>query len=281
MGSGGEDAFLAFGRVLAHEIPLVTPYSFSYFTHFHTFSRCLPQFRHTTMLTVQDLNVFYGPIQALHGVSLQVNQGEAVAVLGANGAGKSTLIKAIMGLVRPKSGAILLDGQAIQGLPPWEHTARGLALVPEGGRVFRDLSVEQNLLLGGYLRDEQANREQMAWVYQLFPVLAERRRQQAKTLSGGEQQMLAIGRALMARPRLLLIDEVSMGLMPILVQKVFQVLGELRRQEVSILLVEQNAAAALDVVDRAYVLENGHMVLEGPAERLRQEPKVQAAYLGG
>ncbi len=233
------------------------------------------------MLTVQDLNVFYGPIQALHGVSLQVNQGEAVAVLGANGAGKSTLIKAIMGLVRPKSGAILLDGQAIQGLPPWEHTARGLALVPEGGRVFRDLSVEQNLLLGGYLRDEQANREQMAWVYQLFPVLAERRRQQAKTLSGGEQQMLAIGRALMARPRLLLIDEVSMGLMPILVQKVFQVLGELRRQEVSILLVEQNAAAALDVVDRAYVLENGHMVLEGPAERLRQEPKVQAAYLGG
>ncbi len=233
------------------------------------------------MLTVQDLNVFYGPIQALHGVYLQVNKGEAVAVLGANGAGKSTLIKAIMGLVRPKSGAILLDGQAIQGLPPWEHTARGLALVPEGGRVFRDLSVEQNLLLGGYLRDEQANREQMAWVYQLFPVLAERRRQQAKTLSGGEQQMLAIGRALMARPRLLLIDEVSMGLMPILVQKVFQVLGELRRQEVSILLVEQNAAAALDVVDRAYVLENGHMVLEGPAERLRQEPKVQAAYLGG
>ena len=233
------------------------------------------------MLTIHDLDVFYGPIQALHGVSLQVNQGEAVAVLGANGAGKSTLIKAIMGLVRPKSGTVLLDGKPIQELPPWEHTARGLALVPEGGRVFRDLSVEQNLLLGGYLRDEQANREQMAWVYQLFPVLAERRRQQAKTLSGGEQQMLAIGRALMARPRLLLIDEVSMGLMPILVQKVFQVLGELRRQEVSILLVEQNAAAALDVVDRAYVLENGRMVLEGPADVLRQEPKVQAAYLGG
>ncbi len=233
------------------------------------------------MLTVQDLNVFYGPIQALHGLSLQVDAGEAVAVLGANGAGKSTLIKAIMGLVPPQSGAIRLDGQPIHRLPPWERTARGMALVPEGGRVFRDLTVEQNLRLGGFLRREAENRAQLERVYALFPVLAERRGQLAKTLSGGEQQMLAIGRALMAQPRLLLIDEVSMGLMPILVQKVFQVIDGLRQANVSILLVEQNAAAALEVVDRAYVLENGHLVLEGPAAELRQEPQVQAAYLGG
>jgi branched-chain amino acid transport system ATP-binding protein len=233
------------------------------------------------MLEISELDVYYGPIQALHGVSLQVNENEAVAVLGANGAGKSTLIKAIMGLVRPRSGTILLDGAHLERLQPWEHTARGIALVPEGGRVFRDLSVEKNLLLGGYLQGDAANARQLSWVYDLFPVLAERRNQQAKTLSGGEQQMLAIGRALMAQPRLLLIDEVSMGLMPILVQKVFHVIDDLRRQDVSILLVEQNAAAALDVVDRAYVLENGHIVLEGPAEQLRQEPKVQAAYLGG
>ncbi len=234
-----------------------------------------------TMLAIHDLDVFYGPIQALHGVSLQVAQGEAVAVLGANGAGKSTLIKAVAGLVRPRRGQIVLDGQEVTGLFPWERTARGMGLVPEGGRVFRDLTVEQNLLLGGFLRGDEENREQMARVFELFPVLAERRRQLAKTLSGGEQQMLAIGRALMARPRLLLIDEVSMGLMPILVEKVFGVIHGLRQEGVSILLVEQNAAAALDVVDRAYVLENGHMVLEGPAHQLREEPRVRAAYLGG
>ncbi len=233
------------------------------------------------MLTIQDLDVFYGPIQALHGLSLRVEEGEAVAVLGANGAGKSTLIKAVAGLVSPRRGEIALDGQPIHRLPPWERTARGMALVPEGGRVFRDLTVEQNLRLGGFLRREEENRAQMDRVYALFPVLAERRSQLAKTLSGGEQQMLAIGRALMARPRLLLIDEVSMGLMPILVQKVFGVIDGLRQENVSILLVEQNAAAALEVVDRAYVLENGHMVLEGPAAELRQEPRVQAAYLGG
>ncbi len=233
------------------------------------------------MLTIQDLDVFYGPIQALHGLSLRVDQGEAVAVLGANGAGKSTLIKAIMGLVPPQSGAIRLDGQPIHRLPAWERTARGMALVPEGGRVFRDLTVAQNLRLGGFLRREAENRAQMERIYALFPVLAERRNQLAKTLSGGEQQMLAIGRALMAQPRLLLIDEVSMGLMPILVQKVFQVIDGLRQENVSILLVEQNAAAALEVVDRAYVLENGHLVLEGPAAELRAEPQVRAAYLGG
>lgn len=233
------------------------------------------------MLTVNNLDVFYGQIQALYGVSLTVAEHEAVAVLGANGAGKSTLIKAIMGWEAPRSGDILFAGERINALSSWERVSRGIAIAPEGGRVFRDLSVTENLQLGAYLQSDAAVREQMAVVFDLFPVLAERRTQIAKTLSGGEQQMLAIARALMSQPKLLLIDEASMGLAPILVERVFEVINNLRQHGVGFLLVEQNAFVALDVVDRAYVLENGHIVLEGVPDQLREDGRVKAAYLGG
>ena len=233
------------------------------------------------MLEINDLDVYYGPIQAIHGLGLHVGEGEAVAVLGANGAGKSTLIKTIMGQLKPKQGEIRLGGQPVTGLPSWERVARGLALVPEGGRVFRDMSVKNNLRVGAYLRDEQQIKEQMEFVLELFPALVERKDQIAKTLSGGEQQMLAIGRAMMSKPKLLLVDEVSMGLMPILVRRVFEVLKDLSQRGVSILLVEQNAFEALKVVDRAYVLENGQIVLEGTPDELTKNERVKAAYLGG
>ncbi len=233
------------------------------------------------MLTVNNLDVFYGQIQALYGISLTVAEHEAVAVLGANGAGKSTLIKAIMGWEMPRSGDIFFDNERINTFAPWERVSRGIAIAPEGGRVFRDLSVTENLQLGAYLQPDAAIREQMAVVFDLFPVLAERRTQIAKTLSGGEQQMLAIARALMSQPKLLLIDEASMGLAPILVERVFEVINNLRRHGVGFLLVEQNAFVALDVVDRAYVLENGHIVLEGTPDQLREDARVKAAYLGG
>lgn len=233
------------------------------------------------MLSVRNLDVFYGRIQALHGVSLEVGAHEAVAVLGANGAGKSTLIKTLMGWIHPRQGEIFLEDRNISKLSPWERVNNGLALVPEGGRVFRDLSVDDNLRLGAYLQSDDEIKKQREIVYQLFPVLKERSRQVAKTLSGGEQQMLAIGRAMMSKPRLLMIDEVSMGLMPILVKRVFSVINELRQSGVSILLVEQNAFEALKVVDRAYVLENGEIVLEDNPEGLRNNEKVKAAYLGG
>jgi branched-chain amino acid transport system ATP-binding protein len=233
------------------------------------------------MLEIKNLDVYYGQIQALHQVSLQVGEREAVAVLGANGAGKSTLIKSIMGWQKPERGEISFAGQVINRLAPWERVSLGLGLVPEGGRVFRDLSVIDNLRLGAYLQAEAVIKEQIEVVFNLFPVLAERHQQIAKTLSGGEQQMLAIGRAMMSRPRLLLIDEASMGLAPILVERVFGAIRELREHGVSILLVEQNAYEALTVVDRAYILENGRIVLSGPAETLRENERVKAAYLGG
>ncbi len=233
------------------------------------------------MLEVSHLHVSYGRVQALRDISFTVGEKEAVAVLGANGAGKSTLIKSLIGWKEAQSGEIRLDGQPVNGLHTWQRVERGMALVPESGRVFRDLSVNDNLRLGAYLQDEKAIRDQMDLVFELFPVLAERKGQVAKTLSGGEQQMLAIGRAMMSRPRLLLIDEVSMGLMPILVKRVFSVIADLRRHGVSILLVEQNAYEALKVVDRACVLENGQIVLEGSPEELANDPRVKSAYLGG
>ncbi len=234
------------------------------------------------MLEVENLDVHYGHIQALRDIVLTVQRDEGVAVLGANGAGKSTLIKTLIGWQTPARGRIIFDGEDITHLPVWDRTARGLAVVPEGGRVFRDLTVTQNLLLGAYTEKRTAEIEQrIREVLELFPVLGERRQQIAKTLSGGEQQMLAIARALMTRPKLLLIDEVSMGLMPILVKRVFQVIEQLRKSGVTILLVEQNAFEALKVVDRGYVLENGKLVLNDTAPALTQNPRVKAAYLGG
>ncbi|MFQ6058793.1 MAG: ABC transporter ATP-binding protein [Anaerolineae bacterium] len=234
------------------------------------------------LLSVDNLIVSYDQAQILHGISLCVDEGETVAILGANGAGKSTLIKTLIGWLRPRQGHIEFAGEDITPLPPWERAIRGLALVPEGGRVFPEMSVEENLRLGAYLeRDRKVLQEGMERVFALFPVLAERRRQQAGTLSGGERQMLSIGRAVMRKPRLLLVDEISMGLAPMLVEAVFGALRELREQGVSLLLVEQNAHEALQIVERGYVLENGRIVLQAPADELRRNPKVQAAYLGG
>jgi branched-chain amino acid transport system ATP-binding protein len=233
------------------------------------------------MLEIRNLDVYYGQVQVLHAISLNVGDQEAVAVLGANGAGKSTLIKTVMGWQRPADGNVYFSGQMVNHLSPWERVAQGVALVPEGGRVFRDLSVFDNLRLGAYLQPDSVVHEQTEVVFELFPALAERKTQIAKTLSGGEQQMLAIGRAMMSKPKLLLIDEVSMGLMPILVKRVFGVINNLRQHGVSILLVEQNAFEALKVVDRAYVLENGRIVLEGTPDQLQEDERVRAAYLGG
>jgi len=234
------------------------------------------------MLRVEGLRVAYGKIVALDGVSLGVGERELVAVIGANGAGKSSLLSALMGLVEPRGGAISFRGREITRFPSWERVRLGIALVPEGGRIFPDLSVEQNLRLGGYTigRGEELS-ENLELVFSLFPVLKERLRQRAGTLSGGERQMLAIGRALMASPKLLLVDEVSMGLMPKLIPEILGTLVRLREERgMSVLLAEQNAREALQVVDRGYVLKNGRITLEGTAAELRENAEVKAAYLG-
>jgi len=233
------------------------------------------------MLSIEHLDFYYRQIQALHDVSLEVGDREAVAVLGANGAGKSTLIKTIVGWRRPRQGNIHFDGHDVTHLTPWERASLGLALVPEGGRVFRELSVMDNLRLGAYLQPNEAIREQLDVVFELFPVLAERKTQVAKTLSGGEQQMLAIGRALLAAPKLLLLDEPSLGLAPLLVREIFDIVGRINAEEgVTVLVVEQNAAIALAVSDYAYIMEQGKIVLEGEAEALKENPDVKEFYLG-
>jgi branched-chain amino acid transport system ATP-binding protein len=232
------------------------------------------------MLEVQDLHVYYGEIHALKGISLKVAQGEIVALLGNNGAGKTTTLKTISGLLRPRIGQVLLEEQAIHGLPPHEIVAKGVAHSPEGRKVFNRLTVTENLEMGAYLRSDAAVREDIDRVFTLFPRLQERRLQVAGTLSGGEQQMLAIGRALMARPRILLLDEPSMGLAPILVEQIFETVADINRQGTTILLVEQNAAIALSVAHRAYVLETGAIALQGEAAELSEHPEVQRAYLG-
>ena len=233
------------------------------------------------MLVVKDLEVRYGDINVIHGISFDIDEGESVAIIGANGAGKTTLLRTLMGLHLEFQGTILLDGEDIGRLPAWERSGRGLAMVPEGRRVFPDLTVEENLAIGAYSRtDRQEIEKSMKEVYTLFPILDQRKRQVSKTLSGGEQQMLAIGRAFMANPRLLLVDEVSTGLMPIFVDKVFDALSELNRRGVSILLVEQNARKSLSTMSRGYVLETGRISLEGSSEELRSNPEVQRAYLG-
>ena len=234
------------------------------------------------MLEIKDLFVSYGMMEVLHGISLKVEDRELVSVIGPNGAGKSTLIKTVMGLVKPTSGAILYNGQDITHLPAHKRAGLGIGYVPEGRRVFAKLTVEENLRMGAYeLKDKKKIAENMARVYEIFPGLGERKNQLASTMSGGEQQMLAISRALMLSPRMLLIDEVSMGLMPIMVNTCFDVIKKLNDQGITILVVEQNANKALKVADRGYVLETGNIALSDTAENLRKDDTVQRAYLGG
>ena len=234
------------------------------------------------MLEIKDLFVSYGMMEVLHGISLKVEDKELVSVIGPNGAGKSTLIKTVMGLVKPTSGQILYNGQDITNLPAHKRAGLGIGYVPEGRRVFAKLTVEENLRMGAYeLKDKKKIAENMDRVYEIFPRLGERKNQLASTMSGGEQQMLAISRALMLSPRMLLIDEVSMGLMPIMVNTCFDVIQKLNGQGITILVVEQNANKALKVADRGYVLETGNIVLSDTAENLRRDDTVQKAYLGG
>ncbi|MBW1988213.1 MAG: ABC transporter ATP-binding protein [Deltaproteobacteria bacterium] len=236
------------------------------------------------MLEIRNLKCYYGRIRALSGVSLSVDQGEVVSLIGANGSGKSTLLTAISGLLPGWRGELLFEGESLAGLPPQEVVARGISMVPEGRLIFGALSVMDNLRLGAYLRirkrDHFGVRQDLDKVLSIFPVLKERAGQDAGTLSGGEQQMLAIGRALMAKPRLLLLDEPSMGLAPKVVKQIFSTLSMLRDEGLTILVVEQNAQAALAVADRGYVLETGRMVLTGRAADLLEDEEVKRAYLG-
>ena len=233
------------------------------------------------MLEVQDLYVSYGMMEVLHGVDISVQDGELISVIGPNGAGKTTLIKTIMGLVKPKSGKILYDGQDITHLPAHKRAGLGIGYVPEGRHVFGRLTVEETLTIGAYSSsDKEKLKKNIDMVYEIFPRLAERKGQLARTMSGGEQQMLAIGRALTLSPRLLLIDEVSMGLMPIMVNTCFKVIHDLNKRGITVLVVEQNANKALKVADRGYVLETGNIVLTDTAENLRGNDVVQKAYLG-
>ena len=235
------------------------------------------------LLQVEGLGSRYGPVQALNGVDLHVASGELVAMVGANGAGKTTLLHTIAGIHRASAGQVRLEGRNITRLPPHRIVAAGICQVPEGRQVFAPLSVEDNLRLGAFTqrRDNDWVEREMARIYELFPILKERSAQLAGTLSGGQQQMLAIGRGLLGRPRLLLLDEPSMGLAPLLVEEIFRVVQELNRQGVTILLVEQNARAALGIADRGYVLETGRVVMEADAETLLNDEAVSRAYLGG
>jgi branched-chain amino acid transport system ATP-binding protein len=233
------------------------------------------------MLEVSDVHTFYGNIEALKGVSVTVDEGEVVTLIGSNGAGKSTTLRSISGLTPPREGSIKFEGTEIGEVPPQEIVERGISLSPEGRHVFPRMSVRENLDLGAYLRkDRDGIEKDRERVYALFPRLKERERQKGGTMSGGEQQMLAIGRALMANPRLLLLDEPSMGIAPILVERIYETIAEINRQGTTILLVEQNANYALEVSKRGYVLETGKIALEDESSTLRTNPEVQKAYLG-
>lgn len=233
------------------------------------------------MLEVKDLQVYYGVIQALKGISFHVNQGEVIALIGANGAGKTTTLQTLTGILSPKSGSIVFEGKDLTRTPAHKIVEMGMAHVPEGRRVFADMSVYENLLLGAYTRKDKAEiAESLAGVYKRFPRLEERKGQRAGTLSGGEQQMLAMGRALMSRPRIILMDEPSMGLSPLLVKEIFAIIREVNKQGITILLVEQNAKMALAISDRAYVLETGTITLSGDAQELLNDARVKKAYLG-
>ena len=233
------------------------------------------------MLKLESINVFYGDLQALWEISMEVNDGELVALVGPNGAGKTTTLKTISGLLKPVSGKILFDNEDLGSGTAHKIVELGISQVPEGGRVFTRMSVLENLELGAFPSSARKSKnESLQWVYKIFPRLEERKDQQAGTLSGGERQMLAIGRALMSRPKLLLLDEPSFGLAPILVQHMFDMIGEINRQGVTVLLVEQNVRAALEVAHRAYVLENGRIVGEGKGDALLSFESIRSAYLG-
>ncbi len=234
------------------------------------------------MLVLEDINVYYGAIHALKGISFEVNQGEIVTLIGSNGAGKSTSLKTISGLLRPKSGKITFKGENLAVVAPQTIVARGISQVPEGRRVFANMTVIENLELGAYLRKDKAEiKKAMDHVYELFPRLLERNHQISGTLSGGEQQMLAMGRALMSQPELLLLDEPSMGLAPILVKQIFSIIKEINASGTTVLLVEQNAHMALSIANRAYVLETGKIVLSGDSKELAASEEIRKAYLGG
>jgi len=233
------------------------------------------------MLEVNRINVYYGDLQVLWDISLKVDEGEIVALCGSNGAGKSTLLKTISGLLSPRSGSIRFFGERIDGHQPYEIVRKGISLVPEGRRIFPYMTVVDNLKLGAHTqKDERGKEESLKLVYEIFPVLKERKNQLAGTLSGGEQQMLAIGRALMSHPKLLLLDEPSIGLAPIIRERIFEVIREVRKRGITILLAEQNVYQTLKLADRAYVLENGRVVLTGTGEEVLQNENVKKAYLG-
>lgn len=233
------------------------------------------------MLKIIDAEIAYGQMEVIHKISLEIHKGELVSVIGANGAGKTTLIKAIMGLIKMKSGSLIFDGLDITQLPPWKRAELGIGYVPEGRRVFGDLTVEENLKMGCYkIKDPQRIKKNIDKNYELFPKLFERRKQLAKTMSGGEQQMLAMSRALVLEPRLLLIDEVSMGLMPIMVNYCFSLIKTLNEQGITVLVVEQNANKVLKIADRGYLVETGKIVIEGTSASLRESDIVRKAYLG-
>jgi branched-chain amino acid transport system ATP-binding protein len=233
------------------------------------------------MLTIENISVNYGAIEALTGVSMRVEKGEVVTLIGANGAGKTTTLRTITGLLEPRLGRIIFEGEEISGMPTHKLVARGISMSPEGRGVFANLSVRENLQMGAYLqKNKREIAEDMERAFRMFPRLKEREAQKAGTLSGGEQQMLAIGRALMSRPRLLLLDEPSLGLAPLVVHTIFEAIDEIRSKGTTILLVEQNAHAALKHSDRAYVLETGNIVMEGASAELAADPRIKEAYLG-
>ena len=234
------------------------------------------------LLEVNNLEVYYGVIRALKGISFQVNEGEIVSLIGANGAGKTTMMQSVVGIIPKRSGSVIFDGQDITKTPCHKIVKLGMTQVPEGRRIFQELTVYENLMMGAYsIKDQQQFKEDLESAFERFPRLAERRRQIAGTLSGGEQQMLAMSRALMSRPKLLMLDEPSMGLAPILVDQIFEIIKELNKAGTTILLVEQNASKALEISDRAYVLETGSVTLSGTGKELANSPEVQKAYLGG
>ena len=234
------------------------------------------------MLKIDNIHVYYGAIHALKGVSLEVHKGEIVTLIGANGAGKSTTLRTVSGLLAPKSGSISFLGENIAGMPAHEIVKRGISQVPEGRRIFAEMSVQENLEMGAFTRKDKAGVAQdFDIVYNRFPRLKERRKQQAGTLSGGEQQMLAMGRALMSRPKLLLLDEPSMGLAPLLIKEIFSIIEDINREGTTVLLVEQNANMALSIAHRAYVMETGRITLQGAAKELAASEDVRKAYLGG